>query len=208
VGVTLLQTITQGIHVGTTLKYVRGTVNVGQGEGVGRPMDLLDSAQELDGGTTEGRFDLDLGFLGVAGPFRVGALVRNVREPEFGSAALVPGLPDTRVTLPRQVRVGLAFDAEAATDVPLTIALDGDARAYDTATGARQVVAVGAERWLLDKRLGVRAGGRLNTRGAREHAATLGVSVAARGGLLLEGHAVGGGDRAERGWGLAARVSF
>jgi len=207
-GVTVLRTITQGVHVGTTLKYVRGTVAVGQaGDAPGR-LERLDAGESLEGGTTEGRFDLDLGMLGVAGPLRIGALVRNVRESEFGSAAVVPGRPDTSVRLPRQARVGIAFDAAASAGRPLTVALDGDVRPYDTPTGARQVVALGAEHWFLARRLGVRAGGRQNTRGARERAATVGVTVAMRGGLFVDGHAAGGGARGEQGWGLTARLSF
>lgn len=207
-GVTLVQTISQGVHVGTTLKYLRGAVDVGHDDGVSGLGDRLDAGEGLDGGMTESRFDLDVGVLGVAGPIRIGGVVRNVREPEFGSAAFVPDLPTTRLTLPRQVRVGVAFAAEEMSDMPLTVALDGDLRAYDTATGARQVVALGAERWFLGKRFALRAGGRLNTRAARERAATVGMSVATRGGLLLEGHAVGGGDRGEQGWGVTARVSY
>lgn len=205
-GVTLVRTLTQGVHVGTTLKYMRGTVRVGRGGALTDPSDLLDLGEALDGGATESRFDLDVGILGVAGPFRIGALVRNVREPVFGSADSVPGLTDATVRLPRQFRVGIALDAEAGAKRPL-IALDGDIRPYDTPTGARQVVALGAEQWFLGQRFGLRAGGRLNTRGARERVATVGATVALRGGLLLDGHAAGGGE-GEQGWGLAARVSF
>ena len=206
-GGTLVRTITQGVHVGTTLKYVRGTVDVGLGDSRMDASDLLDAGESLDGGPTENHFDMDLGVLGVVGPIRIGALVRNVMEPEFGSAALVPGGLDTRVRLPRQARVGIAYVAEDSSRRP-SVALDGDILPYDTPTGERQVVALGAEQWFLARRLGVRAGGRFNTRGAQELAATVGASVALRWGLLLDGYAVGGGADAEQGWGLAARVSF
>jgi hypothetical protein len=169
--------------------------------------DLLNAGESLDGGPTENHFDMDLGVLGVAGPFRIGALVRNVMEPEFGSVPLVPGGPDTRVRLPRQARVGIAFEAEDSTRRP-TVALDGDVLPYDTPTGTRQVLALGAEQWFLARRLGVRAGGRFNTRGAQELAATVGASVGLRWGLLVDGYAVAGGAEGEHGWGLAARVSF
>ena len=205
-GVTLVRTITEGIHVGTTLKYVRGTVGVGLGDSTMGRGALLDAGELLDDGMAESRFDLDLGILGVAGPFRIGALVRNVRESEFGSSVHVPGLPDATVRLPGQVRVGVAFDAEAVTSRPLTIAVDVDARSYDTPTGPRRVVAIGAEHWFLAKRLGVRGGGRLNTRRVRERVATAGVSVGIRSGLFLDGHVAGGAG--EQGWGLAARVSY
>lgn len=205
-GVTLVRTVTQGVHVGTTLKYVRGTVHNSIGDRTWPPVDLFEQGEALEDGTAEGRFDADLGVLGVAGPFRIGALVRNVRESEFGNA--VPDGAASWVRLERQIRVGAALDGEAESGPPLTIAVDGDVTPYDTPTGARQIVAAGVERWFMAKRVGVRAGGRQNTRGARERAATLGVTVAMRGGLLLDGFAVGGGATGEQGWGLAARVSF
>jgi hypothetical protein len=83
-----------------------------------------------------------------------------------------------------------------------------DVRSYTTRSGERRMMAFGAEHWLLDRRIGVRAGGRVNTPGERERIATAGVTVAAGGGLYLDGHAVRGGSADERGWGVAARVSF
>lgn len=206
-GGTLVRTITQGVHAGTTLKWVRGSVDVGLGDSQTDTSDLLSAGEALDGGPTENHFDMDLGVLGVVGQFRIGAVVRNVMEPEFGSAAIVPGGPDTRVRLPRQARIGIAFAAYDSTRRP-SVALDGDLLPYDTPTGERQVVALGAEHWLLARRLGVRAGGRFNTRGAQELAATVGATAALRWGLLVDGYAIAGGAEDEHGWGLAARVSF
>ena len=206
-GVTLVRTLMHGVHAGTTLKYVRGTVRGGREDNLARPSDLLAQGEALDGGHAESRFDLDVGAIGIAGPLRLGAVVRNVREPEFVMAG-PSDAPSTRMRLPRQIRVGAAFDSEAATGVPLTVAFDADVRAYATPSGARRVVALGAEHWLLAKRVGVRAGGRVNTRGARERSATTGLTVAVRAGLYLDGHAVRGGSADEKGWGLAARVSF
>ena len=78
----------------------------------------------------------------------------------------------------------------------------------ETPSGARRMVALGVEHWLLAKRIGVRGGGRVNMRGARERSVTAGLTVAVRAGLYLDGHAVRGGSADEKGWGLAARVSF
>jgi hypothetical protein len=205
VGATVLRTVAQGVHVGTTLKYVRGTVRGDRFVVASDPAELLDSGESLEGGSAESRFDLDLGVLGVAGPFRIGALVRNVREPGFGGVAL-SGVPSDEVRLPRQFRVGVAFSPEDSAG-PI-IALDADVRPYDSGGRERQVVAVGAEHWFGANRFGVRAGGRLNTRGARERTATFGGTVALRGGLFIEGYAVGGGESSEEGWGVGARVSF
>jgi hypothetical protein len=139
--------------------------------------------------------------------------VRNVREPEFdvAGAAVSPdaGAGRSTLRLPRQVRAGVAFDAEnTAASVPLIVSLDADLRRYTVASGERRVVAVGAERWFVERRLGIRGGGRFNTVGGQERAATGGVSVAVRSGLFVEAHAVRGGSDDERGWGVAARVSF
>jgi hypothetical protein len=164
----------------------------------------------LNGGDTESRFDMDVGVLAVAGAVRLGARMRNVLEPEFPPhRAGAAGAPEfAAMRLPRQTRLGVAFDSEAATGVPLMVALDADVQRYSTALGPRRVVALGAEQWFLARRLGVRAGGRMNTIGARERSATAGASAAVRSGLFIDGHVVRGGSAEEKGWGLAARVSF
>jgi hypothetical protein len=148
-------------------------------------------------GAGDGAVDLDFGVLAVAGAIRVGGLVRNARAPELGG-----------LRLPRQVRVGAAFDGEALEMLPLVVALDADLHAYDAGSGERRVIALGAERWLFARRLGVRGGARFNSAGARDRAITAGASVAVRAGLYLDGHIAQGGEAGEDGWGVAARVSF
>ena len=206
-GVTLVRTLTSGVHAGTTLKYLRGTVRGGREDSFARPSDVLSQGEALDGGNAESRFDLDVGVIAIAGPLRLGAVGRNIREPEFGAAGSPPDAPSSGMRIPRQIRMGAAFHPEAATAV-LTVAVDADMRAYTTSSGVRRIVALGAERWFLAKRLGVRAGGRVNTQGARERSATAGVTLAMRAGLYLDGHAVRGGAADEKGWGFTTRVSF
>jgi hypothetical protein len=196
-GVTLVQAVAPGVHVGTTLKYLRGTLREGLGSST-TPEALLDEGAALDGGQSQGRFDLDIGAIAVAGPLRVGATARNLTEPEFDGARL----------LRRQYRLGVAYDAEPVFDVPLVVALDADVRSYQTGRGDRRVVAMGAERWFAGQRVGVRGGLRFNTVGAKERAVTAGASYAVRSGLFVEGDLVGGGADDERGWGVGARVSF
>lgn len=196
-GVTLVQTVIPGVHTGATLKYLRGTFLAGREEALAPPSELLDRGEALGDGDTDGRFDLDLGVLATAGGLRLGGRMRNVREPSLGP-----------VQLERQTRVGVAFDAAAAGGTPLTIAFDADLDDYEVASGARRIVAFGAEQWLWDRRVGLRAGGRMNRVGARERSATAGVSVAVRSGFYVEGHVVRGGAADEQGWGFATRVSF
>jgi hypothetical protein len=200
-GLTVVQTILPGVHAGATLKYVRGTARGGADEGTRAADELLDRGEELDGGDAENRFDLDVGLIGAAGPVRIGAVIRNVRRPRFGGDA-------TPFVLPRQTRVGAAIDVEKAGGTPLILAVDADVKTYATGSGDRRVIAAGAEQWLFAKRIGVRGGARFNRVGARERAATAGVSIAARNGVYVEGQIVRGGSEAERGWGLGARVSF
>jgi hypothetical protein len=200
-GITLVHSLVSGLHAGATLKYVRATVRGGEREGDVSTGALLDLGDDLEGGDGDGAFDADLGLLGVAGPLRLGLLVRNVRDTTFEQPAGV-------ASLPRQVRVGVAYDRAGAGGVPLTVALDVDARSIDTASGERRNVALGVEQWLADGRVGVRGGARFNTAGRRQRTATGGLSVALRSGLFLDAHVVRGGGEDERGWGLASRVSF
>jgi len=207
-GITIVRTLASGVHVGTTLKRLRGIVRESREDSVASPSDLLATGEALEGGDVEARYDMDVGVIAVAGPLRLGGVIRNLREPEFDLPGSTSDAPLAPVRLPRQTRVGAAFDADAAGGIPLTVAFDMDVRSYTTRSGERRMMAFGAEHWLLDRRIGVRAGGRVNTRGERERIATAGVTVAAGGGLYLDGHAVRGGSADERGWGVAARVSF
>jgi hypothetical protein len=189
VGVTLLSSIFPGVHVGTTLKLLHGNVEHTTG-------DLAS--------TSESQFDADLGVLAVAGPWRLGGVVRNLRAAEFGGAA------GEGIRLPRQARIGVAFDGAArrGSDAAWTVSADVDVANYATVTGDRRVIAAGAERWLFGRRIGVRGGGRFNQIGHKERSATGGVSAAIRSGMFIEAHVVGGGSDDERGWGVGGRVSF
>jgi hypothetical protein len=198
-GATVVHTLVAGVHVGATLKYVRGTGRTAVGNASLTADDLLDAGEELEGGKADNHFDLDLGVLATAGVLRLGGLVRNVREPEFANG---------QWRLPRQFRAGVALDFEQGDGPPLTVAFDADIRRYTAGTGDRRMVALGAEQWLFARRLGVRAGARFNAVGDKARMVTGGASVAVRPGTFLEGHVVRGGSGEERGWGAGARVSF
>jgi hypothetical protein len=202
-GISVVQSLLDGVHAGVTLKYLRGRVGAGLGDASLAGSSLLDAADDLGVGKLQNRFDLDVGVIGVGGPLRFGAVVRNVRAVSFDGddPSLAP------IQLPRQVRLGAAFDGTSE-GVPLTVALDVDAKRYESPWGDRRVVAIGAEHWVVKKRLALRGGARFNTVDRKERAGTAGVSVAVRSGLYLDGHVVRGGDADERGWGVAARMSF
>jgi hypothetical protein len=114
------------------------------------------------------------------------------------------------ITLSRQARVGVAFDggARRGSNAAWMVSADVDVATYATNTGDRRVIAAGAERWLVGKRIGVRGGARFNQVGQKERSATGGVSAAIRPGLFVEAHGVAGGSDDERGWGVGARVTF
>jgi hypothetical protein len=200
-GVTVLHTLLTGVHVGSTVKYVRGTARTSAIGGSEASLlsisDLLDAGDELSGGDSEGTIDVDAGVLAVVGAIRAGGVVRNLRAPTFDG-----------IRLSRQVRVGAAFDGEAVGVVPFTVALDADVRRYDGGSGERRVVAIGGEHWLVRRRLAVRGGARFNTVGATDRAVTAGTSVSPRAGLFVDAHVAHGGDTGDGGWGVAARVSF
>jgi hypothetical protein len=147
-------------------------------------------------------------------------LVRNAVEPEFETAdAALANAEEAgaaqastahvgTVRLERQFRAGVAYDAAAAGGPRLVVAVDADLSTIPGESGDRRNVAVGVERWLWQERLGLRGGARFNTVGAKERAATAGLSAVVRAGLFLDAHVVGGGNEDDRGWGVAARVSF
>jgi hypothetical protein len=211
-GATILHTLLDGLHVGTTLKYVRGTPRAialeDSRSGIGVRLDRIDA---LEGGEAQNGFDLDVGLLGVIGALRLGFVGRNLRAQQFDAplaseSEVMPGAEIMR--LPRQFRAGVAWDGDAIGRLPLIVALDADLRAYATGSGERRVVAVGGERWWAARRVAVRAGGRFNTAGEQDRAVTAGASASPRAGMYIDGHIVYGGDSGEAGWGVAARVSF
>jgi hypothetical protein len=185
------------------VKYLRGSVGLGFGNPAMSGSDLLGDAGDLDRGDADNEFDLDLGILSVQGPLRLGLAMRNVLAPSFG----IGDDPFASIRLPRQLRAGGAFDWSEY-GPPLVVAIDADLKSYDSPWGDRRVVAIGAEHWVRKKRVAVRGGVRFNTVGNEERAGTAGGSVAIYSGLFVDGHVVWGGNADERGWGLAARVSF
>jgi len=159
--------------------------------------ELLDAADDLDGGDGDGSLDVDVGVLAVYGAVRLGVTGRNLREPRFDGRRLA-----------RQVRAGVAFDGAAVDRTPIVLSLDVDLARYEGTAGERRVIAVGGEHWVRPRRIGLRGGAMFNTVGERDRAVTAGASVAARAGLFVEGHAAFGSNTGESGWGIAARVSF
>jgi len=194
-GVTVLQTLVPGLVIGSTLKYVRGATNFAPAATV-TAGEALELAEQADRRTT-GAFDLDVGLMADMERVRLGIMVKNLREPEFGEMA------ETSITLQRQTRVGIAV---LPTD-GLTLAMDFDLNTVDLRGGLRRMIAMGGES-RLGTRLAVRGGVRWNREGAREPVATVGASVAVRSGLWLDGHYAHGRTGESRRFGVALRAGY
>jgi hypothetical protein len=194
VGATLVQTLLQGVVVGSTARYMRGKVLSGPIDGQ-TARAALNAAAKLDGPST-GRFDFDLGLMADFGKARLGLSVRNLREPSFGGNA------ETSITLRRHSRVGLAVLPTTG----LTLAIDLDLDTVDLRDGPRRILAIGGED-RFGHRWAVRSGVRWNLEGTKRTTAAVGASLALRQGFWLDmqytqGHHLDG----DRGFGVALRA--
>lgn len=195
-GGTVVQSLTDTIAVGATLKYVRGIAGAVGVPALG-PEDAIDGFDVL--GRSSSAFDLDVGVMASGSLGRIGLLVRNVTEPGFDTAG------GDELSLDRQVRAGASLlllqDWILAADLDLTESpsLSGEVREFATGVEGR-----------LTRRLSARAGLRLNAAGEADRAPALsvGASYAVFGSLQLDGQYTGGSDRAFTGWGLAGRLVF
>ena len=200
IGVTLVQSLTDNIAVGTTLRYVHGTA--ASGFAALSPADeLLEIAEELDGADGD-QFDADIGAIATFGTLRLGVTARNVVEAEFDT----PGELDT-LRLDRQVRAGMALTLATG----ILVSADMDILKVPGLTGEVRNFATGGEA-RLGRRVVVRGGFRFNTLDdqpdGRTPVGTAGGSFLVMSSLFVDGQATFGGDSASRGWGIAGRFIF
>lgn len=194
-GVTLLQTIVEGLVVGSTLKVVRGGFATGTVDlpTAGAALASLDDL-DRDRRTT---FDLDVGVMAGTPAMRLGLALKNLRSPSFRATT------GSEVALPRQARVGLAV---LPTD-GVTLAMDLDLNTVDLMGDLRRMLAVGGET-SVGSRVQVRSGARWNLAGDRDVLGAVGASISVRRGWWIDGHyARGRGDEA-REMGVALRAGF
>jgi len=196
-GVTFVQSLFQGLAVGTTVKLVRGVAATAIAVDGDRDA-LLDLGADLDGEATT-KFDLDVGVMARFGTLKTGVTFRNLTEPSFETPGGV-----RRLTLTRQARAGVAL-------VPgrYIVAADFDLLRTPGTYGDERVFAVGGEVHLIRQAV-ARAGLHLNTLSGSPDGTTytLGGSYKVRGGILVDAQINQGSDRTERGWGLAARFVY
>ena len=171
------------------------------GQSIGNHLVVGSTVKLLSAGETKG--GLDLGAMAVFGRARVGLMVRNVKETEFGSGA------EAR-KLRRNARAGAAFTTGSRGVIgDATVAFDADLVKTPTVRGEERRLAAGAELWMLRRRVGVRGGVSASTIGERRAAPSAGLSAALRPGTFVDAEMTrGGADEGRRGWGIALRVTF
>ena len=195
VGATVVQSLTDGIAVGTTLKLVRGVAAIAEVPATD-PDELLGADLIGDGGN---RADLDVGVMMTGSMGRVGVTARNLTEPAFQT-----GGPD-ELRLERQIRGG----ASLLLLQTWKLAADLDFLKNDGPFGEMRELSLGTE-GQLSKRVAARGGVRVNTAGdaGRRPAVSAGGSFAVFGSLLIDAQVTAGSDKAFRGWGIAGRMVF
>jgi hypothetical protein len=194
-GATILQTLTPGLVVGSTFKYLRGTVIASSAAGETAREALRDAAG-LDGPRST-NFDFDVGVMADFRRARVGVTMRNVLQPKF------EGFAGTAIQLKKQARIGLAVLPGAG----LTLAMDLDLDTVDLRDGPRRILAFGGED-RIGRRFAVRGGVRWSLEGAKRRVGSVGLSLAVRPNVWLDGHYTHGQLDADTGYGAAMRAGF
>jgi hypothetical protein len=197
-GATVGQSLGSHLVVGSTIKLVHaGAVSQIGSAGAGS----LDAADAL-GPSGETHAGLDAGAMAEFGPVRVGLMIRNVTQTEFGSGS-------DAFTLSRQARLGGAVTSGTRGVIgSATVAVDADLTKTTTVFGDERRLATGGEVWTSARTFGVRGGVSVNTVGERRTSLSGGLSAALKKGVYVDGEFTGGTDAGRRGWGVGLRVTF
>jgi hypothetical protein len=197
-GASVGQSFGSHLVVGSTFKLVRaGSASQVSTAAAGS----LDAATGIDA-SGEIHAGLDVGAMAMLGKARIGLMVRNVKQPEFGSG-------DDAFTLSRTARLGLAVSSGSRGVVGgATVAVDGDLTRTTTVLGDERRVAAGGEVWTSGRTFGLRGGVSVNTIGDRRTALSAGLSAALKKGIYADGEFTGGTDQGRKGWGVGLRVTF
>lgn len=205
-GLTLVQSLIQGVAVGTTLKAVRGRAGSTLVD-VATVEEALDSDGDEVFGDSGTAFDLDIGLMASGGGLKVGLTLRNVLEPGFQR----PGAGE-ELTLERQARAGMSY----AFHPNWLAAADFDLLRSRDAFGERRDIAFGVEGRIIPRAY-VRSGISFNTvdtpgvprvEDERGAAYSIGGSYAAKAAVFIDGHFTAGKERTGRRWSVAARFVY
>jgi hypothetical protein len=195
VGVTILQTLAEGLVGGVTVRYVRGdVVRAVSDDGTAEAAFARTDGME---GKRNGTLDFDIGLMADMRRLRVGITSRNLRSPSFGETA------QNRMTVPRETRLGIAV---LPTD-GLTLATDIDLETVDLRGDLRRVFALGGE-GRIGRHLAVRTGIRWDLEGDRRLLGSAGLSISIRPGIWLDGHYAHGRHVEDREFGVALRAGL
>ena len=197
-GTSVGQSLGEHLVVASTVKLVHaGAASKVQPAATGS----LDAAGGIDP-SGETHAGLDIGAMAVFGRARIGVMIRNVKQPEFGSGT-------DAFTLSRTARVGAAVSSGTRGVIgAATVAVDADLTTTTTVLGEERRLAAGGELWTSARTFGLRAGVGINTIGDQRTSLSGGFSAALKKGLYADGELSGGTDRGRRGWGAALRVTF
>lgn len=194
-GATVLQSLVQGLVVGSTLKYVRGGFATANTAG-STVEDALEAAADLEM-DSRGTFDFDVGVMADMVKVRVGVVLKNLNPPTFTDPA------GFAISFDRHARLGVAVLPVSG----VTLAMDVDLDTVDLRDGLRRNFALGADSRLASW-LFARGGVRWSLTGARRLVASAGASVAIRRNYWIDGYASHGAEETARGFGVAFRAAY
>jgi hypothetical protein len=197
-GASVGQSIGSHLVIASTVKLVRaGAVSQVQPAASGS----LDAATGLEP-SGETHAGLDIGAMAMLGKARIGLMIRNVKQPEFGSG-------QDAFTLSRTARLGVAMSSGSRGVIgTATVAVDGDLTTTTTVLGDERRFATGGEVWTTGRTFGLRGGVSVNTIGDRRTALSAGLSAALKKGMYADGELTGGTDQGRKGWAAGLRVTF
>jgi F plasmid transfer operon, TraF, protein len=198
IGATVVQSVTDAIAVGATLKVVRGTAVSGIVHDGSREVLLADGFDFL--GEAQTKFDADVGIVATSRSVRVGLTMRNLAGHAFETGE------GPALKLERQARAGAALIV-----IPgWTVAADFDLLKTPGPLGETRDIAFGTEA-RVDRRVTVRGGMRFNAlenAPGRAPSVSLGGSYAVRSSFLVDAQVTRGSERSARGWGIGGRFVY
>ncbi len=206
-GATFGQSLGDHLVMASTVRLLQGgratgaTVVTAPGAAGAARNSAFDEADdlEIDGGF---QVDLDLGVMAMVGGLRVGGSLRHLREPVLGEGG-------TAFLLERQGRVGAAWmGGQHGVLSAWTVAFDADVTETFTILGPARHMAGGGEVWLWNRRVGVRGGYSANTVGTEATATSIGLSLAPKAKVYIDGALTRGEDETLEGWAAALRLTF
>jgi hypothetical protein len=176
-----------------------GQMGVTVGQSLGGHL-VVGSTLKLDWAKSDVRPDLDVGAMATLGFVRLGIVMRDVSEPEFGSGA------DTLV-LRRRARAGVALLSPSPRH-QFVVDVDADLASATVDGRDEQDLSAGGETWMFSGRIGVRGGVGRNVAGGGGSFGAFGFSIAPYRRFFVEGFITRGESGRRDRVGLDLRVAF